>query len=85
MAWMSHVLTFRMAIMRSIRHRLEILESVREELEIPIAALLDTKGPEIRTGILKDGKKVTLERGQTVYADDPRRSSVMRHDRLHQL
>ena len=45
------------------RHRLEILESVRDELDLPIAALLDTKGPEIRTGKLKDGKKVTLKEG----------------------
>lgn len=45
------------------KHRLEILESVREELRIPIASLLDTKGPEIRTGKLKDGKKVTLKEG----------------------
>ena len=45
------------------RHRLEILESVREELGIPIASLLDTKGPEIRTGKLNDGKKVTLKEG----------------------
>ena len=45
------------------KHRLEILESVREELGIPIASLLDTKGPEIRTGKLKDGNKVTLKEG----------------------
>ena len=45
------------------KHRLEILESVREELGIPIASLLDTKGPEIRTGKLQDGKKVTLKEG----------------------
>lgn len=45
--------------------RMKILESVREELDLPIATLLDTKGPEIRTGCLKDGKKVTLKEGDT--------------------
>lgn len=45
------------------KNRLELLKSVREELGLPIAALLDTKGPEIRTGLLKDGKKVILTEG----------------------
>ena len=46
------------------KKRLLQLRELSEETGIPVAALLDTKGPEIRTCTLKDGKKVTLTTGQ---------------------
>ncbi len=44
--------------------RVNLVRSVREETGIPIAMLLDTKGPEIRTGVIKGDKKVQLVEGQ---------------------
>ncbi len=45
--------------------RMDRLKAVRKELNLPIAMLLDTKGPEIRTGDMKDGK-VFLKKGQQI-------------------
>ena len=44
--------------------RLDMLKSVRAELNKPVAALLDTKGPEIRLKEFKNGVEM-LEAGQT--------------------
>ena len=44
---------------------INLIKDVREELNLPIAILLDTKGPEIRVGKLKNDK-ITLVEGTEV-------------------
>ncbi|SFQ06937.1 pyruvate kinase [Lachnospiraceae bacterium XBB1006] len=46
------------------KKRYEQLKALREKLDRPVAALLDTKGPEIRIRDFKEGK-VALKKGQT--------------------
>ena len=52
--------------------RIALVRQVSEQLGIPVALMLDTKGPEIRPGLLKDGKKVSLEQGKefTLYTEE---------------
>ena len=45
--------------------RIQRIKEVRKELGIPVAIMLDTKGPEIRTGDLSEGK-VDLVAGEEV-------------------
>lgn len=44
--------------------RLEMLREASRELMMPVATMMDTKGPEVRVGLFRD-KKVLLQKGQT--------------------
>lgn len=44
------------------KKRIDMVKELREELDLPIAILLDTKGPEIRIGTFKEDK-IELKRG----------------------
>lgn len=46
------------------KKRADTVKRIRAELDVPVALLLDTKGPEIRTKNFKNGSEI-LEAGQT--------------------
>ena len=45
--------------------RIAGIKRIRQEMHVPVAMMLDTKGPEIRIKTFKDDKKVTIQDGQT--------------------
>jgi len=48
------------------RAAIERVRRVSDELGIPVAILLDTKGPEIRTGMVEHDGKITINNGDQV-------------------
>ncbi|MCQ2501178.1 MAG: pyruvate kinase [Lachnospiraceae bacterium] len=46
--------------------RMDQIKAVRIAKKIPVAILLDTKGPEIRTGVLENGQKIQLKEGEQI-------------------
>ena len=69
---------------------IQMLKQVREKLQRPLAIMLDTKGPEIRLGKIKEGQ-VTLKQGQKWHLlkqdvlGDEERISLYPSDVPHQL
>lgn len=47
------------------KKRFESVVKIREELGLPIATMLDTRGPEVRLGKFKDGKPVEIHTGDS--------------------
>ncbi|MBO5408332.1 MAG: pyruvate kinase [Clostridia bacterium] len=48
----------------SHQKRIDMFKKIRNEMELPVAMLLDTKGPEVRIKTFENGK-ITLKEGQT--------------------
>ena len=61
------------------KKRMDAIKKIRSEKDLPVAILLDTKGPEIRVKNFKEGK-VQLTRGQTftlTTSDEPGDASTV--------
>ncbi len=50
--------------------KIQLIKKVREELNLPIAIMLDTKGPEYRIGTFKDGSVTVAEGQQFIFTTD---------------
>ena len=61
------------------KKRMDLVKQIREELDLPVAILLDTKGPEIRLGKMKEGTFINdgdsfVLTGESIVGDEKRAS-----------
>ena len=52
------------------KEKIDLIKKVREKLDLPIAILLDTKGPEFRIGTFASGKVMIREGQQFIFTVD---------------
>ena len=50
--------------------KIDLIKQVREKLDLPIAIMLDTKGPEYRIGTFKEGKITLNEGDEFIFTTD---------------
>lgn len=62
--------------------RIDRLKKVREEMGSPCAIMLDTCGPEIRTGRLAGGRPIQLKAGETLVLTEDEVEGTA--ERVHQ-
>ncbi len=54
----------------SHRVEIELIKQVRSELKLPLAIMLDTKGPEFRVGLFENGKENLVEGQSFVFTTE---------------
>ena len=52
------------------KQKMDIVKKLRDELDLPVAILLDTKGPEIRTGKLENGVAELISGNEIVLTSE---------------
>lgn len=63
-------LNFSHGIHEEHKAKIDLVKSVREKMNLPIAILLDTKGPEFRIGTFKDGEAVVEDGAMFAFSTD---------------